>query len=225
MLVSRCFRLRAGQLRAIHDLRNRFKDPSSPFYLAPGEKGPESPDPVPPSVTERVNYESAAAEAKQELSRMGYDPATFYEQRVVWGDHDSFQHVNNVRYARYLESARIEWLMTLGNEMGGPEKAQAMIKGQGVSLILKSLSIKFKRPVTYPDTLLIAHKPHLPASVSHPRFHFNCRATMYSYSQQAVVAESDSELVWYDYENLRRCDPGPETWSVVLKHMRLRNDS
>jgi len=44
-------------------------------------------------------------------------------------------------------------MMTLGNEMGGPEKAQAMIKGQGVSLILKSLSIKFKRPVTYPDTV------------------------------------------------------------------------
>lgn len=52
----------------------------------------------------------------------------------------------------YLQ-ARIEWLMTLGNEMGGPEQAQAMIKGQGVSLILKSLSIKFKRPVTYPDTV------------------------------------------------------------------------
>lgn len=28
-----------------------------------------------------------------------------------------------------------------------------MVKGQGVSLILKSLSIKFKRPVTYPDTV------------------------------------------------------------------------
>jgi len=43
--------------------------------------------------------------------------------------------------------------MSLGNAMGGPEKAQAMSKGQGVSLILKSLSINFKRPVTYPDTV------------------------------------------------------------------------
>ena len=48
---------------------------------------------------------------------------------------------------------------------------------------------------------------------------------MYSYSQQEVVAESDSELVWYDYENLRKCDPGPETWGVVLRHMGLQNDS
>ena len=112
MLVSRCFRhMRAGQFRAIHvrlllptfirtdlkgfqDLRDKFKDPLSPFYLAPGEKGPESPDPAPPSsVTEQAGYESAAVKARQELSQLGYDPTTFYEQRVVWGDHDSFQYV------------------------------------------------------------------------------------------------------------------------------------
>jgi len=53
----------------------------------------------------------------------------------------------------FYPKARIEWMTALGNEMGGPERAQAMLKGQGVSLILKSLSIKFKRPVTYPDTV------------------------------------------------------------------------
>ena len=70
----------------------------------------------------------------------------------------------------YLK-ARIEWVMMLGNEMGGPEKAQAMVKGQGVSLILKSLSIKFKRPVTYPDTVSI---------LTNPRFNtrlLTCRST------------------------------------------------
>ena len=44
-------------------------------------------------------------------------------------------------------------MMKLGDEIGGPEKALAMVKGQGISLILKSLSIKFKRPVTFPDTV------------------------------------------------------------------------
>ena len=53
----------------------------------------------------------------------------------------------------FYPKARIDWLMTLGNDLGGPERAQAMVKGQGISLILKSLSIKFKRPVTYPDTV------------------------------------------------------------------------
>ena len=43
--------------------------------------------------------------------------------------------------------------MALGEEIGGPSKAQAMIAGQGVSLILKSFEIKFRRPVTFPDTV------------------------------------------------------------------------
>lgn len=48
---------------------------------------------------EQANHETTTAEAKQELSRMGYDPATFYEQRVVWGDHDTFQCVFSKRAA------------------------------------------------------------------------------------------------------------------------------
>jgi hypothetical protein len=53
----------------------------------------------------------------------------------------------------FFQKARIEWMMKLGNEIGGPGRAQAMVKGEGVSLILKSLLIKFKRPVTFPDTV------------------------------------------------------------------------
>ena len=33
---------------------------------------------------------------------------------VLWGDMDSFQHVNNVIYFRYFESARIQYFDTLG---------------------------------------------------------------------------------------------------------------
>lgn len=44
-------------------------------------------------------------------------------------------------------------MMSLGEELGGPSKAQAMIKAQGISLILKSIDVQFRRPVTYPDTV------------------------------------------------------------------------
>lgn len=40
-------------------------------------------------------------------------------------------------------------------ELGGLQKAKDMIEGKGVSLILGELSIKFRRPVTYPDTVRI----------------------------------------------------------------------
>ena len=43
--------------------------------------------------------------------------------------------------------------MSLGNTLGGKERVQAMLAGQGVSLILKSVNIDFRRPVTFPDTV------------------------------------------------------------------------
>ena len=90
--ASHCLRPSLQTLKEFQDLRDKFKDPLSPFYLAPGEKGPESPDPAPSSpATEQVSHGSAAVEARKELTRMGYDPTAFYEQKVVWGDHDSFQ--------------------------------------------------------------------------------------------------------------------------------------
>lgn len=47
----------------------------------------------------------------------------------------------------------MKWITAVGDDLGGPERATAMLKGKGVSFILKSLSIDFKRPVTYPDTV------------------------------------------------------------------------
>ena len=41
----------------------------------------------------------------------------------------------------------------MGDEIGGPSRGKAMLNGQGISLILKSIELRFKRPVTYPDTV------------------------------------------------------------------------
>ena len=39
------------------------------------------------------SYDGAAEEARRELMKLGYDPTSFWEQPIVWGDHDSFQCV------------------------------------------------------------------------------------------------------------------------------------
>ena len=46
-------------------------------------------------------------------------------------------------------------MLSLGRELGGEERARDMISGKGVSLILADVSIKFRKPVTYPDTVRI----------------------------------------------------------------------
>jgi YbgC/YbaW family acyl-CoA thioester hydrolase len=142
---------------------------------------------------------------------MGYDAGSLWEQGIVWGHHDSFRHVNNAHYLRFIESARMVWLMALGKVLGGEERVKAMLAGQGVSIILKSTNVNFRRPVTFPDTLLIGQRPITSSS----RTQFTLNAVLYSYAQQAIVADSDSVLVWYDYDNLRKCDPGDDTWRIM----------
>ena len=144
---------------------------------------------------------------------------------------------------RFFESGRIKWMRSLGHEIGGAQKADDMTKGKGISLILKSVSLDYKRPVTYPDTLLIAHKPHagtlrsaqhtesgaastqVPPSALAPyrlaKTHFHCLAVAWSYSQRRIVTESDSVLVWYDYDKLAKCDPGPKALEALERRIIL----
>ena len=44
-------------------------------------------------------------------------------------------------------------MSTFGERFGGPSAAEALLKGKGVSLILKSIQVNFRRPVTHPDTV------------------------------------------------------------------------
>ena len=132
-----------------------------------------------------------------------------------------------MRAVRFFESGRFHWMRALGHELGGPDKAKEMITGKGVSLILKSLSVDYKRPVVYPDTLLVAHKPHPGVSAAAPRSaktHFGVRGAMWSYAQRRIVTESDSVLVWYDYDRLTKCDPGEAARAVIERRMKLSGE-
>jgi hypothetical protein len=73
------------------ELQAKFRDPSSPYHIPPGTKGPEAPDS--PSHTYGFNHTaiSPSAKAHEHLINQGFDPLSFWEQRIAWGDHDSFQ--------------------------------------------------------------------------------------------------------------------------------------
>lgn len=49
----------------------------------------------------------------------------------------------------------MRWVVRFGSLLGGKERAQAMLAGQGVSFILKSINVNFRRPVTFPDTVCV----------------------------------------------------------------------
>ena len=79
----------------LQDLRAAFRDPNSPFYIPPGTTGPASPDEIPESSTlSTLNSASDELEnAYQKLLKNGFDPTSFWEQRIAWGDQDPFQYV------------------------------------------------------------------------------------------------------------------------------------
>jgi acyl-CoA thioester hydrolase len=68
-------------------------------------------------------------------------------QVVLWGEMDSFQHVNNVAYFRYFENGRLEYF----RRAGWFEIQDAT----GIGPILASTQARFRKALTYPDTIHI----------------------------------------------------------------------
>src|SRR5262245_66326441 len=67
------------------------------------------------------------------------------EQAVVWGDMDSYRHVNNTVYFRHFENARLEYFRRLN--------WFEYEKETGIGPILASTQARFRKPLTYPDTV------------------------------------------------------------------------
>jgi acyl-CoA thioester hydrolase len=118
------------------------------------------------------------------------------EQAVVWGDMDSYQHVNNVVYFRYFENARLEYFRRLD--------WFALEAATGVGPILHSTQARFRKPLTYPDTIAIAARV---ASVGEDRFVLHHRIV--SEILGAVVTEGEGTIVTFHYERGEKV-PVPE---------------
>ncbi len=119
--------------------------------------------------------------------------AVVYRQHVAWGDMDAVGHVNNVMYYRYIESARVEYLMRI----------QAI--GQGLSAVIASSSCRFLRPVFFPDTLEIGVQI---IEVRNSGFRMNY--VLYSTNQQQVVATAEAIAVMVNATTLEKAALPPE---------------
>ncbi len=110
---------------------------------------------------------------------------------VLWGHMDAFQHVNNVVYFRYLESARIEYFRVAG-------LMEYMERG-GVGPILAATSCRYIRPLTFPDTVKIGCRTKWISSSEMEQEY-----GVYSVKQDKIVAVGTGLIVAYDYEKQTR---------------------
>lgn len=104
-----------------------------------------------------------------------------HRQTVAWGDMDAFGHVNNVQYYRYMESARIAYLMALN------------IFDQKLVTVVASSQCKYLSPVFYPDVL------HIGARIEELRNSaFRMHYVLWSETQNQIVATGEAVLVCVD---------------------------
>ncbi len=105
---------------------------------------------------------------------------------VAWGEMDAFQHVNNVVYSRWIESARIAYFEAIG--------LLARMRREGVGPIVGRLAIDFRKPVTFPDTVRVDATV---ARIGTRSFTMGYR--VWSADQRAEVATGEDVIVLVDY--------------------------
>lgn len=108
------------------------------------------------------------------------------ETPVAWGEMDAFQHVNNIVYFRYFESARMAYF----------EKIEFMKMKEeiGIGPILASTNCRFRIPLSYPDHVSIGARI---SEIQEDRFLM--KYAVVSRKHRKLAAEGDGLMVCYDY--------------------------
>ncbi|WFD29392.1 hypothetical protein MSPP1_000401 [Malassezia sp. CBS 17886] len=161
---------------------------------------------------ERDAFEEKVRDGERDVVRMGFPWQNIFRQNVVWGDHDQFQHVNNVHYIRWFESARMELLERMTRPLARSLRDDFAL-GRNTGVILASNYCRYRRPVMYPDTVLIGQAVEVPLKRDD---RFMLKSVVYSVAQQAVVAEGEHDCVMYDY-NAQRKSTFPPSFREALE--------
>ncbi len=110
---------------------------------------------------------------------------------VAWGEMDAFQHVNNVVYLRYFETARIAYMHAIGLNT---DLSKAKDSDNPIGPILADSYCRFRRPVTFPDTL------HIGCRISELQEHgFVMEYQAFSEQQQTIATIGNSRIIMLNY--------------------------
>ncbi|WP_339920448.1 thioesterase family protein [uncultured Flavobacterium sp.] len=107
---------------------------------------------------------------------------------VQWGEMDALQHVNNVVYVRWGETARIDYFRALGFFSSEDDKMKT-------GIILGFQSVKYIAPVTYPDTIHTGTKTE---EIREDRIVL--KSFYYSEKSQKLVAIKTHEVILFDFK-------------------------
>ncbi|MGP1722141.1 acyl-CoA thioesterase [Shewanella frigidimarina] len=125
--------------------------------------------------------------------------------QVAWGEMDALQHVNNSVYFKYFETARLDFF----NQINLLDD----LKTTSVGPVLSETNARFKRPVTFPDSIVVGVKI---SDINEDRFVMHY--TVFSKAQQAVTTIGWAKVVMFNFKTGKKAKLTPELLSALLEH-------
>ncbi|KAI0533039.1 thioesterase-like superfamily-domain-containing protein [Xylaria digitata] len=125
------------------------------------------------------------------------------DQQVVWGEMDSFGHVNNATYIRYAESARVNWILHFAVQ--DPKHREAwndLMRPKSIGLIMKSIKADYKFPMTAPDTISVYHRLGIHPEATHTSLILDC--VILSHRHRRIAARTSEDIAIYDYREAKK---------------------
>ena len=106
---------------------------------------------------------------------------------VLWSDEDSFAHVNNVAYLRWIEESRVQYLQRIA-------LLPSQTPPRGVGPIVVNVACHYRLQLNYPDTVVIGTRV---VRIGNSSFQMEHRIV--SRAAGKVVAEAETTIVAIDY--------------------------
>ncbi|KAF3998136.1 acyl-CoA thioesterase [Glaciimonas immobilis] len=119
---------------------------------------------------------------------------------IRWGDMDALGHVNNTVYFRYMEQARVAWMESLNNPLGG---------AQGPVLVNAQCS--FLRQLKYPGDVEVSCYMGVIGRSSFEMTYEIRRVDV----PEVIFAEGSAKLVWIDFK-MEKSVPLPDHVRALL---------
>ncbi|KAL2074193.1 hypothetical protein VTL71DRAFT_7971 [Oculimacula yallundae] len=172
------------------------------------------------TVAKAIGEEWRALVAGREGFLVGRKRAGLLRHAVVWGEMDRMEHVNNVMYIRYAESARVNWAYNYAVHIDPEHGKEWMdsVTPNGFGMILKSMRTDYKFPMTWPDHISVFHKlSHLPTASDSS---FVLDVMILSELHQRPAARCVEDIAVYDYLKKQKATVRPfmlkafeQTWA------------
>jgi len=127
---------------------------------------------------------------------------------VAWGEMDAYAHVNNVVYFRYFENSRIVYFDRIGWIASKLET--------GLGPIIASTSARYRKPVSYPDRLLVGTRV-IDLQLDRVTIEYRLVSTKLN----AIAAEGQAVVVSYDYHAGKKA-PLPESVRRAIEDLEAQ---